>query len=869
MPLLKLSFESGEASLDVRRFSVHEGMSSLFSASVWARSPNEGIDPEGIVGHKASLQITGGLAGEVLGATRCFSGICAHLEQQQAEVTGLSTYYLRIVPSLWLLSQRTNHRIFQRATVPDIADEVLAEWQIQPSWRIDRAAYPRLDYRVQYGESDLGFLDRMLEEAGISYFLLDEDGSESKLVLSDAPHLAEPRPGAPVTFVDSPTVITREYIQNVRFAQQVRPGKLTVRDHDFRRQPRYSLLKSVSAASSVEDRLEVYKYQPGSFLTLQKDAAASAATSGDGGGSTGGLWGEVKDELKDWRDEAIQKTDDKLTSLVGSKVQDALTKAVGKIGSNLAGSIMGEVMGGVLGEVAGDVGGKVVSDLLGGDRGPFSLDLEKLIREKVAATIEGRLDGAIDKISDFVDDKVTDKVGDLLDGAIGDKLADKVGGFVGDKANAMIDRVAGYAKDKLVGAIKGGGPGAGNAGSSGNDPQVGDDKGMVRHDEKAGLALATRALESVRADRRRISFDTSVVDLRPGTIFSVQDHPRSEISPKAKLLVTEFEVDGTPEGDWRMSGGATFADVPYRPVVKSPRPSITGLQSAIVVGPGSEEIYTDEHGRVRVQFHWDRAAPFNENSSLWMRVAQGWAGSGYGMITIPRVGTEVLVSFLEGDPDQPLVVGRVFSTTNPVPHKLPENKTVSTWRTATTPGGEGYNELLFDDAKGRELIYLKAERNLTKLVQRDETGVIQRSKQTTVGKDQTTLVMFNETLTVGKHRTLTVGTNFNEAVGKDHLVNVGGSRTENVAKNLNLSIGKSMAEKKKSEQGAASGQDGGEKKEDETGVYKMKIENKLEIEVGKAKITITKDGKVKIEGVEFDFSAEGHVQINGSKIELN
>src|SRR5262249_26349093 len=106
-----------------------------------------------------------------------------------------------------------------------------------------------------------------------------------------------------------------------------------------------------------------------------------------------------------------------------------------------------------------------------------------------------------------------------------------------------------------------------------------------------------------------------------------------------------------------------------------------------VVGPPGQEIYTDEFGRIRVQFHWDREGGFNDDSSRWMRVSQGWGGPGFGMISIPRVGTEVAVAFLEGDPDNPLVVGQVFSTTSPVPHKLPDNKTVTAWRGNSSPGG--------------------------------------------------------------------------------------------------------------------------------------------------------------------------------------
>ncbi len=129
-----------------------------------------------------------------------------------------------------------------------------------------------------------------------------------------------------------------------------------------------------------------------------------------------------------------------------------------------------------------------------------------------------------------------------------------------------------------------------------------------------------------------------------------------------------------------MAGRAVFVDVPYRPALSVPRPQVFGVQSATVVGPADQEIYTDEFGRVRVQLPWDRDGASDEHSSCWMRVSQGWGGQAYGMMLIPRIGQEVLIGFLEGDPDRPIIIGRLYNRTNPVPYQLPLHKTVSAWQ---------------------------------------------------------------------------------------------------------------------------------------------------------------------------------------------
>ncbi|MEP7127166.1 MAG: phage late control D family protein, partial [Byssovorax sp.] len=277
MSLLALSFESKEDSLSVRRFAVHEAMSSLFSVSVWARSPDDDLDLEAFVGRAASFTAGSGMLFARHGA-RSWTGVVSHMEQVQAESTGLSTYYLRLVPKLWLLTQRTNHRLFQHLSIPDIVGKVLDEWKIEHQWKVHRPDYPPLELRSQYGESDFDFLNRLLEEAGISYSFTQEGDKGSVLVLHDAPHASEPRAGGPIAYVDNPNhSAEKEFLTGLRIAQQIRPGKVTLRDHDFRRHPTFGFFGhkgSGHSGAGVEDLLEQYRYSPGSFLVEVEPALA-------------------------------------------------------------------------------------------------------------------------------------------------------------------------------------------------------------------------------------------------------------------------------------------------------------------------------------------------------------------------------------------------------------------------------------------------------------------------------------------------------------------------------------------------------------------------------------------------------------------
>lgn len=541
MPALDLWFASGESSLSVRHFKTVERMFGLFEVTIVALSSNDDLNLDALVGKPAAFYIAAGTA-HLLKDGRRFTGLCSSMEQIKSETRGLSTYRLQIVPALWQLTQRRNHRTFQHLSIPDIVDQILDEWRIEHTWIIDRPQHPKLELRVQYGETDYDFLRRMLEEAGIAFYFRDGTNERGAVVvLHELPDRGATRDGDPLRHVDTPNssaATKHEYITEVHIGQQVRPGRVTLSDHDFRCAPEYKL-QGQASASTPEDLYEQHVYAPGSFLV-------------EGGTQSG--------------------------------------------------------------------------------------------------------------------------------------------------------------------------------------TPIADDYGVARHDEQTGQRLAEQHLEAHRASRRTVSFRTNTLDLAPGVIFSMREHPREDLGPKQMLLVTEFHMEGTPTDDWTIEGKAYFAADAYRPPLATVKPQIHGVESAIIVGPKGEEIHTDEFARVRVHFHWDRYVEFNEQSSCWVRVSQGWAGTGFGMIAIPRVGQEVLVAFLGGNPDQPVIVGRLYNNTSSVPYKLPDNKTMSGWRSDSTPGSQGFNEIMFEDAKGRERMFIQAEKDLQKLVKSDETERTGKKRLIEVGQ---------------------------------------------------------------------------------------------------------------------------------------
>ncbi|WP_063748807.1 type VI secretion system Vgr family protein [Chondromyces apiculatus] len=306
----------------------------------------------------------------------------------------------------------------------------------------------------------------------------------------------------------------------------------------------------------------------------------------------------------------------------------------------------------------------------------------------------------------------------------------------------------------------------------GDDSPVADDKGKARADDKEGEALTRKRLEAKRATGKLCTFSTDAHDLAPGMVMSMLDHPKSELGPNKKLLIVECSMSGTQNGEWMQHCEVVSAAAPYRPSLSATKPKVNGVESATVVGPAGEEIHCDEFGRVRVHFHWDRESKMDDNSSCWIHTSQPWGGAGFGGINLPRIGQEVIVDFLGGDPDRPIIVGRVYTNLQKVPYKLPDNKTQSGWKSNSTGGGGGYNEVMFEDAKGKELLSIQAEKDLKKLVKNNE--------DVTIGKNRTKRVKVNDSLTVGGNRTHMIAQNEQIKVGANQAVAVGVNRSTQV-----------------------------------------------------------------------------------------
>jgi type VI secretion system secreted protein VgrG len=601
IPRLSAKVASGDT-IDVRRFHVTEQMSTLFTVSLVAMSPNESIDFDSVVGQKASFTVRDGLS------ERTWTGIVNELSLAEGEdsAEGLSTYHLSIVPNAWFLTQRRNHRMFQQISELDIAKKLLEEWEIKTELKIT-GEYKKRKYRVQYGESDFAFMSRMLEDVGVTFYFVETEG-ESVMVLSDAPQKNQPRV-APLVFRDSQTDLPVDFATRVNVRQKVRPGKYTMRDHDYRLAASYPLAKSAEGKNvPAEEKLERFHYTPGAFL-------------------------------------------------------------------------------------------------FGAEKGE-------------------------------------------------------------DTPNA-------------------------------------DDKGKARTDEKEAETVAKKRLDAKRSEAKVCQFDTGAHDVSPGSVVSFVDHPHAELGTGKTWLVVSGLWSGTHDSDWTHHCEARSASLEYRPPLVTPKPKVAGVESATVVGPAGEEIHTDEFGRVRVHFHWDRESKMDDNSSCWIHVAQPWGGSAYGGVNLPRIGQEVIVDFLGGDPDRPVITGRVYTNLQKVPYKLPQHKTRSAWKSDSSPGSGGFNEIMFEDLKGKELVWQQAEKNQRRLVKNDEV--------ITIGNDRAKLVKANETETTVKNRTEVVeanrteitdinhaariGANMSKLVGGDEIRKTVGNRQKAVDQNEDSVIGKNLTEK--------------------------------------------------------------------------
>ncbi len=323
--------------------------------------------------------------------------------------------------------------------------------------------------------------------------------------------------------------------------------------------------------------------------------------------------------------------------------------------------------------------------------------------------------------------------------------------------------------------------------------------------EQDGDQFVRAQMEEYACSTQDLGGESDARGLSCGGLITLKGSVRG--SDNAEHLVTGTQITvRQPERD---GGGADGAQagytcgfdllptaLPYRRARLTPKPLMQGPQTAVVVGPAGEEIHTDKYGRVKVQFHWDRYGKKDEKSSCWVRVSSPWAGQSFGFVQIPRIGQEVVVDFLEGDPDQPLITGRVYNATQMPPWELPANATQSGLLTRSSKGGNygNANAIRFEDKQGAEQLWIHAEKNQDIEVENDETHSVGHDRTKTVGHDEKTDVANDRTETVGNNETITIGVNRTEKVGSNETISIGANRAEDVGVNETISIGANRTE---------------------------------------------------------------------------
>ncbi|MEC5386798.1 type VI secretion system tip protein TssI/VgrG [Uliginosibacterium sp. H3] len=403
----------------------------------------------------------------------------------------------------------------------------------------------------------------------------------------------------------------------------------------------------------------------------------------------------------------------------------------------------------------------------------------------------------------------------------------------------------------------------------------------------------------VRIDEYQAQFEvaqgrSNARRLSVGQLFKLKGHARKDQNREYLLTATTtlIRAEGHESG---RSAGSTFqcsfstlnSHQDYRPPRNTAKPIVQGPQTAIVVGPSGDEIYTDKYGRVKVQFHWDRYGKKDEHSSCWVRVSHPWAGKNWGFIAIPRIGQEVIVEFLEGDPDQPIITGRVYNADQMPPYDLPANMTQTGVKTRSTKGGgvANFNEIRFEDKKGSEQLFIHAEKNQDIEVENDETHWVGHDRKKTVDNDETVQVKHNRTETVENDESITIGNNRTESVGRDESITISNNRTEDVGNDESITIGSNRTESVGKDESITIAENrttsvGKDEKLDVSGKRTSSVAKDDQLQVGKnwvieagdsvtiktgsASITMKKDGTITIKGKDITLDGGGKINVKAS-----
>lgn len=344
-----------------------------------------------------------------------------------------------------------------------------------------------------------------------------------------------------------------------------------------------------------------------------------------------------------------------------------------------------------------------------------------------------------------------------------------------------------------------------------------------------GEHYARTRIEALQTLHEQVELAGNARGLGSGHLFSLTGFSRQDQNREYLIVGTRYYISqesgetggGAPSAQFESSLTCIDAQQSYRPLPNTHRPIVKGPQTALVVGPKGEEIWTDQFGRVKVHFYWDRHDQSNENSSCWIRVSQSWAGKNWGSMQIPRIGQEVIVSFLEGDPDRPIITGRVYNAEQTVPYDLPENATQSGMKSRSSKGGTpaNFNEIRMEDKKGAEQLYIHAERNQDIVVEVDESH--------SVGHDRNKSIGHNETVTIGNNRL--------RIVKQEDILSVGQRKTDSISQSYVIEVGEN-----------------------------------LRLVCGESILELNASGQINLTGVQISFYASGDAEFNtGGVLHLN
>ncbi|CSD10563.1 type VI secretion system secreted protein VgrG [Vibrio cholerae] len=671
------------------------------------------------------------LVQRVHGIVRAFS---------QGDIGHHHTFYqLTLVPALERLSLRHNSRIFQKQTVPEILSILLQEMGIHDyAFALKRDCVQR-EFCVQYRESDIDFLHRLAAEEGLVYSFVHEAGKHT-LYFSDASDslskLPEPIPYNALVggAIDTP------YIHGLTYRTQAEVSEVQLKDYSFKK-PAYSFLQTVQGTELDYQQTRYQHFDaPGRY---KDDVNGAAFSQGDIG------------HHHTFYQLTLVPALERLSLRHNSRIFQKQT--------------VPEILSILLQEMG-------IHDYA------FALKRDCVQREFCVQYRESdidflhRLAAEEGLVYSFVHEagKHTLYFSDASDSL--SKLPEPIpynalaGGTMDTpyihgltyRTQAEVSEVQlkDYSFKKpaysFLQTVQGT-----ELDYQQTRYQHFDAPGRYK-DDVNGAAFSQIRLDYLRRHAHTATGQSNEPLLRAGYKFDLQEH--LDPAMNRDWVVVSINHQGEQPQALQEEGGSgattynnQFSLIPghlHWRAEPQPKPQVDGPMIATVVGPEGEEIFCDEHGRVKIHFPWDRYSNGNEQSSCWVRVSQGWAGSQYGFIAIPRIGHEVIVSFLNGDPDQPIITGRTYHATNTPPYTLPEHKTKTVLRTETHQG-EGFNELSFEDQAGKEQIYLHAQKDFDGLIENDHTTVIRHDQHLTVENDQFTQIKHNQHLTVeGESRTL-------------------------------------------------------------------------------------------------------------------